>query len=257
MAVRLTVTIGSMMNSRDDRFALLLAEFLNAYERAGRAVEATPDDDEAYQRAARLYDAVEGRVGMAAKLRARMAARIWRAGHLSLAELGRRVGLSKGRADQLVRAAREAEAEETERKGDLPDLATKPEPQPVVAAIVTSPEGVLITRRKEGNPVWGFVTGEVEPGEAVADAAVREVKEETGLTVRHGRILGRRVHPQTLRTMIYLTAELAGARTQPFVGDASELAAVFWVDLDEADRLMPTMFEPVWEYLKQTLRAKG
>ena len=59
--------------------------------------------------------------------------------------------------------------------------------QPVVAAIVTSELGVLVGRRNDGKPPWTFISGEVEPGESPADAAVREVKEETALEVRPGR----------------------------------------------------------------------
>jgi 8-oxo-dGTP diphosphatase len=51
----------------------------------------------------------------------------------------------------------------------------------LVAAIVTSRRGVLITLRLGGVLPWGFVTGKIEPGESRADAAAREVKEETGL----------------------------------------------------------------------------
>lgn len=52
--------------------------------------------------------------------------------------------------------------------------ATKPEPQPVVAAIVTSEHGVLVGRRNDGKPPWTFIAGEIEPGESPADAGIRE-----------------------------------------------------------------------------------
>ena len=84
--------------------------------------------------------------------------------------------------------------------------STKPEPQPVVAAIVTSELGVLVGRRNDGKPPWTFIAGEIEPGESPADAGVREVKEETGLLVAAGQEIGRRVHPATGRTMIYMAA---------------------------------------------------
>lgn len=129
-----------------------------------------------------------------------------------------------------------------------------PEPQPVVAAIVTSARGALITRRHDGRPPIGFVTGEIEPGESPADAAVRETKEETGLQVRPGRILGRRVHPMTGRTMIYMTAEPTHG-TEVFVGDSAELSEVRWASLAEIDQLMPGMFPPVRAYLARRLAA--
>jgi 8-oxo-dGTP pyrophosphatase MutT (NUDIX family) len=128
--------------------------------------------------------------------------------------------------------------------------STKPEPQPVVAAIVTSEHGVLIGRRNDGKPPWTFIAGEIEPGESPADAGVREVKEETGLLVAAGREIGRRVHPATGRTMIYMAAKPTHG-TDIFVGDRNELAEVRWVALAEAEQLMHPygMFGPVREHL--------
>jgi 8-oxo-dGTP pyrophosphatase MutT (NUDIX family)/DNA-binding transcriptional regulator YhcF (GntR family) len=131
--------------------------------------------------------------------------------------------------------------------------SSTPEPQPVVAAIVTSPAGVLVARRQDGKPPWTFIAGEIEPGESPADAAVREVKEETGLRVRAGGIIGRRVHPATKRTMVYMAATPTHG-TDTFVGDEDELAEVRWVNLREAGELMGgTIFEPVREHLRRTL----
>jgi 8-oxo-dGTP pyrophosphatase MutT (NUDIX family) len=131
---------------------------------------------------------------------------------------------------------------------------TTPEAQPVVAAIVTSDLGVLVGRRNDGKPLWGFITGEIEPGESSADAAIREVKEETGLRVSYSQIIGRRVHPKTGRTMIYLACAPADG-TDVFVGDTEELAEVRWISLDEADELLPGLFEPVRKYLAESLNA--
>lgn len=131
----------------------------------------------------------------------------------------------------------------------MPDLATAPEPQPVVAAIVTSHLGVLCGRRNDGKPPWTFIAGEIEPGESQLDAAIREVKEETGLLVRAGHHeIGRRVHPKTGRTMIYLACTPTHG-TDVFVGDEDELAEVRWLSLAEVDTLMPGVFEPVREHL--------
>jgi 8-oxo-dGTP pyrophosphatase MutT (NUDIX family) len=126
--------------------------------------------------------------------------------------------------------------------------------QPVVAVIVTSRAGVLVGQRNDGKPPWTFIAGEIEPEEDPADAAVREVKEETGLDIRPGRILGTRVHPATGRVMLYMTGEPVGP-TDIFVGDRAELAEVRWVTLGEAEQLMPGMFGPVRHWLSQHLAA--
>lgn len=126
--------------------------------------------------------------------------------------------------------------------------------QPVATAIVTSDLGVLIGRRNDGKPPWTFIAGEVEPGESPADAAIREVKEETGLRVQVADVIGERVHPKTGRTMIYIAATPTHG-TDVIVGDEEELAEVRWVSLAEADELMAAygMFEPVHDYLSTKL----
>lgn len=126
---------------------------------------------------------------------------------------------------------------------------------PIVAAIVTSSKGVLITRRHDGRPLWGFPSGEAEPGESPADTGIREVKEETGLLVVASHVIGERnPHPQTQRHLIYLAARPYQG-TAVFVGDEDELAEVVWTDLGTALERMPTMFGPVREHLARTLNG--
>jgi 8-oxo-dGTP pyrophosphatase MutT (NUDIX family) len=169
---------------------------------------------------------------------------------LSFGQLATRFGISKTLAHQIVRARDKAITEEDDTMTEPSNI---PEPEPVVAAIVTSHAGVLIARRNDGKPPWTFIAGKIEPGESPADAAVREVKEETGLRIRAGGILGRRVHPKTGRTMVYMAARPTHG-TDVFVGDTEELAEVRWATPDEADELMGgTIYEPVRAHLRQTL----
>ena len=108
-------------------------------------------------------------------------------------------------------------------------------------------------RRNDGSPPWTFIAGKIEPGESPADAAVREVKEETGLRIAAGGVIGRRVHPKTNRTMVYMAARPTHG-TDVFVGDAEELAEVRWVSAEEADALTGgTIFEPVRQHIKHQL----
>ena len=129
-------------------------------------------------------------------------------------------------------------------------MPPRPSAPPVVTAIVTSPLGVLVGHRHDGKPPWTFIAGEQEPGERIEDTAIREVKEETGLRVQAGEVIGQRVHPKTGRTMIYLAATPTHG-TDVFVGDEEELAEVRWVSLAETEELMKSygMFEAVREYL--------
>lgn len=158
-------------------------------------------------------------------------------------------GQSRWDIEQLHRQLQAAQ-----EASPLDEQPTTPEAQPVVAAIVTSELGVLVGRRNDGKPPWTFIAGEIEPGESPADAAIREVKEEAGLVVGYSKILGRRVHPKTGRTMIYLACTPTEG-TKVFVGDPEELAEVRWISLVEADELLPGLFEPVRQYLGEKLSS--
>lgn len=183
--------------------------------------------------------------GASVILRAEML-RVYDEEGLSIGQLAKRYGISKTRAYQIVTSR--------DKDGDtVTELSTKPEPGPVVAAIITSHLGVLLGRRNDGKPPWTFIAGEIEPGESPADAAVREAKEEAGLRIKAGGLIGRRVHPGTGRTMVYMAAQPTHG-TDVFVGDEDELAEVRWSSLTEADELMGgTIYEPVRQHLKHML----
>jgi 8-oxo-dGTP pyrophosphatase MutT (NUDIX family) len=199
---------------------------------------------------------------IAADIRSKIQTGRWRPGDRlpTLAQLQEEHGRSKNTVAGAVRQLRDEGYVVTRGKSyyvsedpPMPPSADTPEPQPVVAAIVTSHLGVLAGRRNDGRPPWTFIAGEIEPGESQVDAAVREVKEEAGLLVRAGhQEIGRRVHPKTGRTMIYLACTPTHG-TAVFVGDPEELAEVRWLSLAEADELLPGMFEPVREHLGRVI----
>jgi 8-oxo-dGTP diphosphatase len=124
-------------------------------------------------------------------------------------------------------------------------------PRPIVAAIVISDLGLLLTKRNDGIPPYGFCTGKIEPGEIPHRAAEREVLEETGMRVRAGVTIAERIHPKTQTHMSYVACYPTDG-TDVAVTDADELAEVMWVSLADALALMQppfTMYEPVRAYL--------
>ncbi len=61
---------------------------------------------------------------------------------------------------------------------------------PGVLAIVFDDAGRVLLNRRSDNGKWAVVGGAVDPGEEPADAAVREVLEETGIIARVDRVSG-------------------------------------------------------------------
>lgn len=124
----------------------------------------------------------------------------------------------------------------------------------VAAAVVVQDGRVLLVRRRvaEGALSRQFPAGEVEPGEAREDAVVREIREETGLTVAAVKLLGEHVHPKTGRLMSYTACEVLGGTAH--VADAEELAEVAWAAHGEIPEYVPYgLFKPVRQHLDAVL----
>jgi 8-oxo-dGTP diphosphatase len=125
----------------------------------------------------------------------------------------------------------------------------------IAAAIVVDDGRVLMVRRRvqEGQLSWQFPAGEVEPGESDLDAAVRETREEVGLTVTAAHRIGERVHPVTGRTMVYVACHVVAGTAH--VADTDELDEVEWCDRVTLARHVPYPFYgPVQDYFDANLK---
>jgi len=67
---------------------------------------------------------------------------------------------------------------------------------PSVTAVVTDGDGALLMVHRTDNDLWSIPGGAMDLGESIADAAVRETKEETGLDVEVTGIVGIYTNPR-------------------------------------------------------------
>lgn len=100
-----------------------------------------------------------------------------------------------------------------------------PEPNSLVvaaSAVVTDEEGRILLQRRRDNDLWALPGGGMEMADSLPGAAVREVKEETGLDVEITGLVGTYTHPRHViaytdgevrrQFNVCLTARVVGGR---------------------------------------------
>jgi ADP-ribose pyrophosphatase YjhB (NUDIX family) len=87
----------------------------------------------------------------------------------------------------------------------------------VAAGVIATVDGKAIILQRAYNPgkgLWTFPGGFVNRGEVVSEAAVREAKEEAGVDVRSGSLLGVYSFPENPIVLIVYTGDVIGGTPQ-------------------------------------------
>lgn len=106
--------------------------------------------------------------------------------------------------------------------------------------MIESGDQVLVeNRRKKDWPGITFPGGHVEPGESFVDSAIREIKEETGLTISHLQSVGLCQYPDKTVTGAPFRRVIYFYRTSNYSGEirSGREGEIFWMKKSEFAKL--------------------
>ena len=122
-----------------------------------------------------------------------------------------------------------------------------------VGAIVTDSGGRLLLVKRGHEPEagrWSVPGGRVMPGESDPEAVVREVREETGLNVEPGRLIGEVERPGP-GGVVFDIHDYGAVVSGGLLAAGDDAADAQWVDPGDIGRL------PLTSGLAETLAAWG
>jgi ADP-ribose pyrophosphatase YjhB (NUDIX family) len=117
-----------------------------------------------------------------------------------------------------------------------------------VGAVITDDRGRLLLIKRGHEPglgLWSLPGGRVEPGESDVQALIRELREETGLTVTPRHLIG------TVRISAFDIWDYAAAVTGGVLAAGDDAADVRWASAADMTRL------PLTEGLLDALASWG
>jgi 8-oxo-dGTP diphosphatase len=127
------------------------------------------------------------------------------------------------------------------------------QPIPCVGAIITGPGGRLLLIKRGHEPEagrWSLPGGRIEPGETDQQALVREVREETGLEVAPGRLVGEVERPSPGGRVLVIR-DYAAAVTGGALAAGDDAADARWAGPADLQEL------PLTSGLEEALYAWG
>jgi 8-oxo-dGTP diphosphatase len=106
---------------------------------------------------------------------------------------------------------------------------------PCVGAVIKDEQGRLLLIKRGHEPgagLWSLPGGRIEPGETDASALVREMREETGLEVQAGPLLGRVRRPAPGSTVLDIR-DYAATVTGGTLRAGDDAAEARWVAVSD------------------------
>jgi ADP-ribose pyrophosphatase YjhB (NUDIX family) len=123
-----------------------------------------------------------------------------------------------------------------------------------VGAVIKDGAGRLLLIRRGHEPgkgLWSIPGGRIEPGESDEAALVREVREETGLVVTAGRLIGAVRRPAGASGGVLDIRDYAADVTGGTLTAGDDADDVLWASAADLDRM------PLTEGLLDALRSWG
>ncbi len=115
-------------------------------------------------------------------------------------------------------------------------------------AVIFDDDGKVLVSRRVDSGWFNLPGGGVEPGESVPEGLMREVREETGLDVEVGRLVGVYSKPQKHELVLAFRARVTGGSLVP----SDEADYHTWVSPGELDhvKLLPKHRERIDDALR-------
>ena len=123
-----------------------------------------------------------------------------------------------------------------------------------MGAVIKDDQGRLLLIKRGHEPgagLWSIPGGRIEPGETDAEALVREMREETGLAVQAGPLLGSVRRPCARTADVLDIRDYAATVTGGTLRPGDDAAEARWVAVSE----LPSL--PITEGLVEALTSWG
>lgn len=115
-------------------------------------------------------------------------------------------------------------------------------------AIIRDADGRVLISRRSDSGWFNLPGGGVEPYESAVEGVIREVREETGLEVTIGRLVGLYAKPQKHEIVLTFAAQVTGGTLQP--SDEADLHE--WIRPDQLSQrqILPKHLERIQDALR-------